>query len=611
MGHRDRHDVGDRRLLLLGLRGTAERAAAPEPDGYHVTTVGGTLLAMRGAGVMYQSEMAWHWSSGGVETGNILSWPWQFPAGSTPPNGASSEYRNDPDIAMAAQSVFIVLGQSPTTMCGTSAASPMFAGFTALVNQQVAKNSGSAGVGPGVGFVSPSIWAIGLNGSPTVVASSFHDITGNVGPIDANACNFGSTPAAATPGPGYDLSTGWGSPRCGLIDQLACATCPGTHAPPYDNCIHFQTDTSNCGACGHACSGGQVCVEGACTNQPGPLAAGTGASPLSPQQIVVDTTSVYWTDSTSAKSVSTAGGTIQTWQGTPTQPPLPVGASAIAVDAQVVYWVEPTTLNPELNNIWAVNLDPLSATPGVPKLLVPACPGGLCSEPGNTWVGGFAAQASTTGAALFWVSDSGDPSDPNNYVWQLKWLEPAPLNNTLRVVGQVNAFAELGGRLAVDPYYLYWGSSDPVQSNPLVNGLFSAPTIVMAPNESFSIIDVNGASVYFSDLGGPIKSVPIGSSNVTTPPELTYTDPNTYVCSFVVDFKVDETNAYVLGVLNTAPLPCPPQPQAIYKVPLDGSAPTPLVTFTDTNVPSTIAIDEHAIYWGDLSGNGTVNKLYK
>src|ERR1035437_10385172 len=57
---------------------------------------------------------------------------------------------------------------------GTSAASPLWAGFMALVNQQAA----SQGKGP-VGFVNPAIYALG-KGPRATYTSCFHDIvTGN------------------------------------------------------------------------------------------------------------------------------------------------------------------------------------------------------------------------------------------------------------------------------------------------------------------------------------------------------------------------------------------------------------------------------------------------
>ncbi|HEV2434478.1 MAG TPA: putative Ig domain-containing protein, partial [Verrucomicrobiae bacterium] len=82
---------------------------------------------------------------------------------------------------------------------GTSCASPLWAGFMALVNQQAA----SAGK-PAVGFINPAIYRSG-KGPGAAYTSCFHDITaGNT----FNSQNPGRYPATS----GYDLCTGWGTP---------------------------------------------------------------------------------------------------------------------------------------------------------------------------------------------------------------------------------------------------------------------------------------------------------------------------------------------------------------------------------------------------------------
>ena len=86
------------------------------------------------------------------------------------------------------------------TEFGTSIAAPMWAGVMALVNQQ-AKSQGLAPVG----FANPSIYRIGKN--PALYTAAFRD---TVGQSNTNVCGFGYTTQS-----GYDLTTGWGTPRCG------------------------------------------------------------------------------------------------------------------------------------------------------------------------------------------------------------------------------------------------------------------------------------------------------------------------------------------------------------------------------------------------------------
>lgn len=242
-----------------------------------LTVVGGTMLSMNGTGASYQSEQAWYYSGGGVE--NYPNIPTTCTPGCTPgatgcpsncippwqqgvanaQNGASSSYRNDPDVAMPAQNVYIYLG-GDTSFCGTSAAAPLMAGYMALVNQQQCINS-PGGCATGLGYVSPTLYAVG--GNAATYAASFHDVVGN---STNTSCPFGGQAAPAVTG--YDLATGLGSPTCGLVAQLTCTTCNGTTptagTPPSTSCVSFQSDPNNCGSCGNVCSAGNICNAGRC-----------------------------------------------------------------------------------------------------------------------------------------------------------------------------------------------------------------------------------------------------------------------------------------------------------------------------------------------------------
>jgi subtilase family serine protease len=123
-------------------------------------------------------------------------------------NRGSTTMRNFPDVAMAAENfVFVANGSTSTGGWGTSFASPLWAGFVALVNQEAAANGQ-----PGVGFLNPALYALGTSADYT---NSFNDMT--VG-SNATATSGGLYPAV----PGYDLCTGWGSPKgSNLIHSLA------------------------------------------------------------------------------------------------------------------------------------------------------------------------------------------------------------------------------------------------------------------------------------------------------------------------------------------------------------------------------------------------------
>jgi len=80
---------------------------------------------------------------------------------------------------------------------GTSAASPAWAAIIALLDQ--------ANHGP-VGFINPEIYQLGIF---NLFAHSFHDITSGTNAVCSGLC--GEDGFVATPG--YDLTTGWGSPN--------------------------------------------------------------------------------------------------------------------------------------------------------------------------------------------------------------------------------------------------------------------------------------------------------------------------------------------------------------------------------------------------------------
>jgi subtilase family serine protease len=113
-------------------------------------------------------------------------------------NQGSTTMRNLPDVALTAKDVFIIADNNQSeTAAGTSCAAPLWAGFTALVNEQAANANR-----PSVGFINPAIYAIGKG---TNYATDFHDI------VDGDNTWSGS-PAQFYAASGYDLCTGWGTP---------------------------------------------------------------------------------------------------------------------------------------------------------------------------------------------------------------------------------------------------------------------------------------------------------------------------------------------------------------------------------------------------------------
>jgi uncharacterized repeat protein (TIGR01451 family) len=200
-------------------------------DSPNITLVGGTTLTT-GRGAVYNSETVWNWgitmgldgigSSGGTSTFYpIPSWQTNI---DMPSRGGSSTFRNIPDVALTADNVWVIFGSGKSGVFGgTSCAAPLWAGFTALANQQAVINAH-----PPLGFLNPALYAIA--NSPSY-ATSFHDtVAGNN--------TWSQSPNLFFAAPGYDLCTGLGTPNgTNLINALLAETVAPTHisppSPPY------------------------------------------------------------------------------------------------------------------------------------------------------------------------------------------------------------------------------------------------------------------------------------------------------------------------------------------------------------------------------------------
>jgi uncharacterized repeat protein (TIGR03803 family) len=183
-------------------------------DDPYLTAVGGTELHMSGEGGAWVSETVWNQgfvlidgatdcSGGGISVSySIPSWQKGL---SMALNKGSTIRRNSPDVAMVAQDVWVLWNNGDASSCvGTSAAAPLWAGFAALANQ-LAQDHGQ----PPIGFINPTIYALGQGPAYT---SLFHDITTGSNTNPASPTRFFAVP-------GYDLCTGWGTPKGSYLLQ--------------------------------------------------------------------------------------------------------------------------------------------------------------------------------------------------------------------------------------------------------------------------------------------------------------------------------------------------------------------------------------------------------
>jgi len=210
-------------------------------DSPYVTSVGGTTLTMNGAGASYASETVWNWdvrygpAYDGVGSSGGYSSYYPIPSWQTNINmtarGGSTTYRNFPDVALTGDDVFVIAdgGVEYIGVGGTSCATPLWAGFLAMVNQQATNNGHAA-----IGFLNPAIYNIANSPAYT---NCFHDTTtGN------NTWSGSPTLFYATNN--YDLCTGLGTPNgTNLINALTAVGVTNTFThlsaplPPYGSTL--------------------------------------------------------------------------------------------------------------------------------------------------------------------------------------------------------------------------------------------------------------------------------------------------------------------------------------------------------------------------------------
>jgi uncharacterized repeat protein (TIGR01451 family) len=187
---------------------------APSDNPYMVQ-VGGTTLLTSGPLGSWQGEQVWNYfndagSSGGISAFYAIP-TWQQGIDMTT-NGGSTVFRNIPDVALTGDNVWSIADNGfGQYTAGTSCAAPLWAGLTALINQQ-AVNAGA----PPVGSLNPALYAIGKSQE---YRTAFHDI------LISNNTNSISTNAFFAVR-GYDLCTGWGTPASTNLINLLVTPSP-------------------------------------------------------------------------------------------------------------------------------------------------------------------------------------------------------------------------------------------------------------------------------------------------------------------------------------------------------------------------------------------------
>jgi subtilase family serine protease len=205
----------------------ATSTPATDPN---VTAVGGTRLVADGISGAYGSESVWNEEltfgvgageplapGGGVST--VFGRP-DFQA----PVVKDTHMREVPDVAYdaAINGGVIVIISCPAAICGvdvphaafrvggTSAGSPQWAALTALADQLA---------GHRLGALNKTLYHLGQGGAASTL---FHDVADGTNAVVANAAFPGSPIAGFDAAPGWDETTGWGTPNAdALVPALA------------------------------------------------------------------------------------------------------------------------------------------------------------------------------------------------------------------------------------------------------------------------------------------------------------------------------------------------------------------------------------------------------
>lgn len=160
----------------------------------YVVGVGGTRLTVNPDNSAYVAESVWNNGLGVGAGGGGVSKFWPIPAWQANiPTASSKTHRNVPDVCLNSDTntgYAIYHNSRWMVFGGTSCAAPLWAAFTALVNQELAAHQKSP-----LGFANPALYAILTTAS---YPANFHDVTSG----DNLFYKAGS---------GYDNATGLGS----------------------------------------------------------------------------------------------------------------------------------------------------------------------------------------------------------------------------------------------------------------------------------------------------------------------------------------------------------------------------------------------------------------
>jgi len=354
---------------------------------------------------------------------------------------------------------------------------------------------------------------------------------------------------------------------CGCNADAGLAVCVG-------NCVDLQTDSTNCGSCGHDCQG-STCSSGFCL----PTVAASASSPIWGLAVTPD--SLYWTQQGLGGAVAQkpfgSGTQIQTVADGLADP------RGIAVDTINAYWVGYADTS--------VQQIELIGTPGSQTIDWPLSPpdggGGSYGQP---------IAVASDGQSVFWVTYQA-PGE----ILSLPIGNPGAQAPHVIHSGDKNPIA-----LAVDGANVYWADyGTPVM--PDYNGCIyqidknsdngNPPAIALThdcneANPNGIAIDEN--NVYWVDHLNPgwVKMVPIGGGTVVTLAGNVTSEGGPYAIATLPSTM--DTNVYWTDDDDNTV-------KSISKTAAAGTAPTVLALMQQT--PRAIAVDQRNVYWVNYQAN--------
>ena len=380
-------------------------------------------------------------------------------------------------------------------------------------------------------------------GPPCVIGGTSYG-SGVANPLDAcESCQPGSSATAWTEdidgtscGAGAVCISGSCQPGCYIDGRFvatgmdnpssSCQTCkPGTSTTTWTNvpdettcsggsccsgtCVNEQTDSADCGGCGLACS--VSCSAGECL-----VVVASSATEDTYYNIVLDDTSVYWTNA--------ATGGVYT-EGTVLKAPLKGGATTtlasgqispygIAIDATSVYWTNEGTCYDKTDG--SILKVPLGG--GTPTTIVSDafCPYAIAIDGTNIYwtslvsgsrivsvpIGGGSATTLATGQSF----PAGITVDSKSVYWTTNdGVWKAPLTGVPDGGAATLLAATMDGYgIALDANNVYWTDNyvyGTVMSVPKAGVVDGGAPVTLASEQSYPVgIAVDGKSVYWTIL---------------------------------------------------------------------------------------------------------------